>query len=70
VTAKALLERNPDPSADQIREALAGNICRCTGYQQIVEAVQAAAALGIKDEAKASYHNEPKASYHHNAVKP
>jgi aerobic-type carbon monoxide dehydrogenase small subunit (CoxS/CutS family) len=62
VTAKALLERNPDPSADQIREALAGNICRCTGYQQIVEAVQAAAALGMKDE--------PKGSYHNNAVKP
>jgi carbon-monoxide dehydrogenase small subunit len=45
VTAKALLDRNPAPSADQIREALAGNICRCTGYQQIVEAVQAAATL-------------------------
>jgi carbon-monoxide dehydrogenase small subunit len=45
VTAKALLERNPSPSGEQIREALAGNICRCTGYQQIVEAVQAAAAI-------------------------
>jgi carbon-monoxide dehydrogenase small subunit len=43
VTAKALLDRNPTPTGDQIREALAGNICRCTGYQQIVEAVQAAA---------------------------
>jgi aerobic-type carbon monoxide dehydrogenase small subunit (CoxS/CutS family) len=45
VTAKALLERNPAPSGEQIREALAGNLCRCTGYQQIVEAVQAAAAV-------------------------
>jgi carbon-monoxide dehydrogenase small subunit len=59
VTAKALLERNPSPSGDQIREALAGNICRCTGYQQIVEAVQAAAAvMGPPDEAEASYHNQ------------
>jgi aerobic-type carbon monoxide dehydrogenase small subunit (CoxS/CutS family) len=42
VTAKALLERNPHPSRDQIREALSGNLCRCTGYQQIFEAVEAA----------------------------
>src|SRR5262245_32000896 len=43
MTAKALLARNPSPTPDQIREALSGNICRCTGYQQIVEAVEAAA---------------------------
>jgi aerobic-type carbon monoxide dehydrogenase small subunit (CoxS/CutS family) len=67
VTAKALLERNPSPSAEQIREALAGNICRCTGYQQIVEAVQAAAAVMTpEDEAKASYHNQAKAWFHKN----
>jgi aerobic-type carbon monoxide dehydrogenase small subunit (CoxS/CutS family) len=42
VTAKALLDENPDPSRDQIREALAGCLCRCTGYQQIFEAVEAA----------------------------
>jgi len=35
--------RNPDPSADEIREGLNGNICRCTGYQKIVESVAAAA---------------------------
>jgi aerobic-type carbon monoxide dehydrogenase small subunit (CoxS/CutS family) len=65
VTAKALLERNPSPSGDQIREALAGNICRCTGYQQIVEAVQAAAAVMTpEDEAKASYHNPAEAWFH------
>ena len=37
------VERNPDPSADEIREGLNGNICRCTGYQKIVESVTAAA---------------------------
>jgi carbon-monoxide dehydrogenase small subunit len=44
LTAKALLDRNPSPTGAEIREALAGNLCRCTGYQKIVEAVQAAAA--------------------------
>jgi aerobic-type carbon monoxide dehydrogenase small subunit (CoxS/CutS family) len=43
VTAKALLDRNPRPSPAEIKEALAGNLCRCTGYLQIVEAVAAAA---------------------------
>lgn len=42
LTAKSLLEDNPDPSREQIREALSGNLCRCTGYQQIFEAVEAA----------------------------
>jgi carbon-monoxide dehydrogenase small subunit len=42
VTAKALLDNNPHPSRDQIREALSGNLCRCTGYLQIFEAVEAA----------------------------
>ncbi|MFH1568254.1 MAG: (2Fe-2S)-binding protein [Gemmatimonadota bacterium] len=43
ISAVALLESNPKPSEDQIRRALAGNLCRCTGYTKIVEAVQAAA---------------------------
>ena len=43
VAAKDLLERNPDPSETEIRFALAGNLCRCTGYDKIVQAVQAAA---------------------------
>jgi carbon-monoxide dehydrogenase small subunit len=43
LVAKALLDRVPDPSPDQIREAVAGVFCRCTGYVKILEAVQAAA---------------------------
>ncbi|OPZ79733.1 MAG: Nicotinate dehydrogenase subunit A [Actinobacteria bacterium ADurb.Bin444] len=43
MSAKALLDRNPAPVAQEVKVALAGNICRCTGYTQIVEAVLAAA---------------------------
>lgn len=43
MSAKALLDLNPHPSEEEIRTALEGNLCRCTGYQQIVEAVKAAA---------------------------
>ena len=42
LAAAALLERNPSPSAKEVREALAGNLCRCTGYEPIVETVLAA----------------------------
>ena len=44
VAAKALLERNPDPTDTEIRYWLAGNLCRCTGYVKIIRAVQDAAA--------------------------
>jgi carbon-monoxide dehydrogenase small subunit len=44
VAAKSLLEKNPDPSETEIRFHLAGNLCRCTGYDKIVRAVQDAAA--------------------------
>jgi carbon-monoxide dehydrogenase small subunit len=44
LSAKALLEENPEPDRDEIRSALAGNLCRCTGYVKIVDAVEAAAA--------------------------
>ena len=40
MTAAQLLARNPDPTEDQIREALDGNYCRCTGYHNIVKAIQ------------------------------
>jgi carbon-monoxide dehydrogenase small subunit len=43
ITAKALLDREPHPTREQIAEALSGNLCRCTGYLQIFEAVEAAA---------------------------
>ncbi|MGA7280823.1 MAG: (2Fe-2S)-binding protein [Acidimicrobiia bacterium] len=41
----ALLEENPDPSDDEVRWAISGNLCRCTGYMNIVKAIQAAAAM-------------------------
>lgn len=44
--ARALLDRNPDPTVDEIKTALRGNLCRCTGYTRIVEAIQAAAQEG------------------------
>ncbi len=43
ISARALIDRNTDPSEDEIREALVGNLCRCTGYLRIIEAVQDAA---------------------------
>lgn len=45
ISSRALLNRNSDPSEEEIREALVGNLCRCTGYMRIVEAVRKAAAL-------------------------
>jgi aerobic carbon-monoxide dehydrogenase small subunit len=50
LSAKALLDRIPVPSDEQIREALSGNLCRCTGYQKIVEAVGEAAREMSGDE--------------------
>jgi carbon-monoxide dehydrogenase small subunit len=43
ISAKALLDENPNPTEQEIRMALAGNLCRCTGYKKIVEAVKASA---------------------------
>ena len=42
ISAKALLDENPNATEDEIREALHGNICRCTGYKKIIEAIEAA----------------------------
>ena len=47
MAAADLLQRNSDPSEHEVREALAGNLCRCTGYHNIVKAVQAAAKAGV-----------------------
>jgi len=43
MTAKALLQQEPNPSRERIREAISGNLCRCTGYQQIYESIEEAA---------------------------
>ena len=48
MASRQLIERNPDPSDEEIRHALEGNLCRCTGYQHIVSAVRAAAAIERK----------------------
>ncbi|UCF07061.1 MAG: (2Fe-2S)-binding protein [bacterium] len=49
MSAKALLDSNPDPTEEEIRSALLGNLCRCTGYVQIVEAVRQA-AVQLRDK--------------------
>ncbi|MGB5215071.1 MAG: (2Fe-2S)-binding protein [Anderseniella sp.] len=46
MAAKALLDRNPNPSRDEVVEAISGNICRCTGYEPIIEAILDAAQSG------------------------
>jgi aerobic-type carbon monoxide dehydrogenase small subunit (CoxS/CutS family) len=43
ISTHALLERNPQPTEEEIREAMVGNLCRCTGYLRIIQAVQTAA---------------------------
>ncbi len=60
MTAKALLDRNPNPSEHEIRFQLSGNLCRCTGYDKIVRAVQDSAermAAGARRQAKGSSTN-------------
>ncbi len=54
VSAVSLLERNPAPSEDEIRHAIAGNICRCTGYAKIVSAIQRAAEILAGEQAPAA----------------
>jgi carbon-monoxide dehydrogenase small subunit len=53
LSARALLDARPDPTDDEIREALLGNLCRCTGYVQILQAVRLAAAREAGNEAAA-----------------
>ena len=53
ISSRALLNRCPDPSEEEIREALVGNLCRCTGYTRIVAAVKKAARVEMKAAARA-----------------
>jgi carbon-monoxide dehydrogenase small subunit len=53
MATKALLDQNPDPSLYEIRDALAGNLCRCTGYSKMIEAIQTIAREGAGDRATA-----------------
>jgi carbon-monoxide dehydrogenase small subunit len=50
ISAKSLLDRNPNPSLEEIKEGIAGNFCRCTGYTKIVESISAAAEAMKGDE--------------------
>ena len=51
MSAKALLDQNPNPSVAEIRDGLAGNLCRCTGYSKMIEAIQTVARSGAGDQA-------------------
>jgi carbon-monoxide dehydrogenase small subunit len=50
LSSKALLEENPNPSEEEIRRGISGNLCRCTGYNMIVEAIQSASEKRLKRE--------------------
>ncbi len=50
MSAKALLDANPNPTTEQIQEAIAGNLCRCTGYQQVIDAIADAAERRAVEE--------------------
>ncbi len=59
VTAQALLARNPQPSRAEIRDALSGNYCRCTGYEAIVDAIETVARRRAAGEVAAAFAEEP-----------
>ena len=50
VVASSLLENNPSPNDEEIKSAIEGNLCRCTGYQQIVDSIRAASKILISEE--------------------
>ena len=50
MSAEALLRENPHPSREDIACAMSGNLCRCTGYKKIVEAIEAVAAKGVYEK--------------------
>jgi carbon-monoxide dehydrogenase small subunit len=62
MTARALLDRNPDPSEREIREAISGQICRCTGYSTIVRSVRWAAVHEAGERAKLAESTESEAA--------
>jgi carbon-monoxide dehydrogenase small subunit len=62
MAAADLLQRNPDPSEDEVRHALEGNLCRCTGYHNIVKAVLAAARDGVSADAEPPPPERPEAA--------
>ena len=59
LVGKSLIERNASPSDDDVRNAIGGNICRCTGYMNIVKAIQAAAAASQQAAATGAAAPEP-----------
>tara|TARA_B100000530_G_scaffold314439_1_gene243457 strand:+ start:174 stop:518 length:345 start_codon:yes stop_codon:yes gene_type:complete len=54
ISSQALLDKNPNPTDSEIATAIEGNLCRCTGYQQIIQSIQAAAAIHRGDESLAN----------------
>ena len=50
MSAESLLRENPHPTRDEIKSAMSGNLCRCTGYKKIVEAIEAVAEKGVYDK--------------------
>jgi len=58
VTVKALLDKNPEPSEEDIRNALSGNLCRCTGYTQMYQAIKAAIAVELSWNQQTSEHQK------------
>lgn len=63
MTSKALLDRHPNPSTDEIKEAISGNLCRCTGYIKIVDAIKAAAKELSPEPAKPQSTIPPRRSH-------
>ena len=64
MAATSLLAENPHPTEQQIREGLEGNLCRCTGYHNIIRAVLAAADSGQADAGPASFQDSSNADAH------
>ena len=69
MTATALLEENPSPTRADIVEALKGNLCRCTGYKKIVEAVEFVAARRIAGAGRSGAHDTPRVRVSHRVAK-